>query len=71
MAAHTPGNPESPGTLAAQHMQAGRLAEAEAIYRQMLDDYPTHHEALFKMGILLSCLGEVSTLLLFRINIEI
>ncbi|HSY27268.1 MAG TPA: tetratricopeptide repeat protein, partial [Burkholderiaceae bacterium] len=54
MAKHTPNNPGSPGQIAAQHMQAGRLQEAEAIYRQLLAEHPVHHEALFNMGILLN-----------------
>jgi len=54
MAKHTPNNPGSPALIAAQHMQAGRLQEAEAIYRQLLAEHPAHHEAMFNMGILLN-----------------
>jgi tetratricopeptide (TPR) repeat protein len=34
-------------------MKAGRMAEAEAIYRQLLIDEPQHQEALFNMGMIL------------------
>jgi Flp pilus assembly protein TadD len=40
-------------------MQAGRLAEAEEIYRQLLETHPEHHEALFKMGVLQAHQGHV------------
>lgn len=35
-------------------MKAGRLSEAEAIYRQLLEEQPEHHEALFNMAVILS-----------------
>jgi Flp pilus assembly protein TadD len=38
--------------LAAQHHQAGRLAEAEMIYRQILTAQPNHADALHFLGVL-------------------
>ena len=38
--------------LAIQHHQAGRLAEAEAFYRQILSRVPNHPDALHLMGVL-------------------
>jgi predicted O-linked N-acetylglucosamine transferase (SPINDLY family) len=38
--------------LALQHHQAGRLAEAEAIYRQILAAHPHHSEALHMAGVI-------------------
>ena len=43
--------------LALQHHQAGRLAEAEAVYRQILALQPNHAEALHHLGILAHQLG--------------
>jgi Flp pilus assembly protein TadD len=57
MATQTPANSQSLTLIAAQHMQAGRLHEAEAIYRDLLTEHPAHHEALFKMGMLLNLQG--------------
>jgi protein O-GlcNAc transferase len=37
---------------ASQHHQAGRLAEAEALYRQILAQHPDHAEALHLIGVL-------------------
>ena len=37
--------------LALQHHHAGRLADAEALYRQILDAQPSHPEALHRLGI--------------------
>lgn len=37
--------------LAVSHHQAGRLQEAEAIYRQILDIKPRHHDALHLLGL--------------------
>jgi len=37
--------------LALQHHQAGRLAEAEALYRQILAAQPNHAEALHHLGL--------------------
>ena len=34
------------------HHQAGRLAEAEAIYRQVLAQFPDHADALHLLGVL-------------------
>ena len=38
--------------LALQHHQAGRLAEAEALYRQILAVQPNHADALHHLGVL-------------------
>jgi predicted O-linked N-acetylglucosamine transferase (SPINDLY family) len=37
---------------ALQHHQAGRLPEAEALYRQVLQAHPDHHEALYRLGLI-------------------
>jgi len=37
--------------LALQHHQAGRLAEAEAVYRQILAQQPNHADALHLLGV--------------------
>jgi len=38
--------------MALEHHQAGRLAEAEAIYRQVLAEFPDHADALHLLGVL-------------------
>ena len=38
--------------IAHGHHQAGRLAEAEGIYRQVLAEVPTHADALHLLGVL-------------------
>jgi predicted O-linked N-acetylglucosamine transferase (SPINDLY family) len=38
--------------LALEHHQAGRLAEAEAIYRQVIAEFPDHADALHLLGVL-------------------
>src|SRR5437016_12844361 len=38
--------------IAIQHHQAGRLSEAEDMYRQMLDTYPDHFDALHLLGVI-------------------
>lgn len=38
--------------IAIQHHQAGRLAEAEKIYRQILAQQPDHPDALHLLGVL-------------------
>ena len=38
--------------LAMQRLQAGQLAEAEAIYRQILETDPDHPEALHYLGVI-------------------
>lgn len=47
----TPAVPEA-FDLALQHHQAGRLAEAEALYRQILKVQPDHADALHLLGVL-------------------
>jgi protein O-GlcNAc transferase len=42
---------------AIQHHQAGRLAEAEALYRQILQQNPGHAEALHLLGVLAAQVG--------------
>ena len=44
--------------LALQHHQAGRLQEAEALYRQILQAQPEHPEALNHLGILVHQRGQ-------------
>ena len=43
--------------LALQHHQAGRLADAEVLYRQILAVVPGHADALHSLGILAHQLG--------------
>ena len=43
--------------LALQHHQAGRLADAETLYRQILAVQPNHAEALHYLGVLADQLG--------------
>ena len=43
--------------LAIQHHRAGRLAEAEAIYRQILDREPNHADALQLLGVVAHQVG--------------
>jgi len=51
-------NPPEPGwvdpipPVAIEHQNAGRLAEAESIYRQMLAQNPDHPEALQRLGMI-------------------
>ncbi|RMD71231.1 MAG: tetratricopeptide repeat protein, partial [Gammaproteobacteria bacterium] len=41
-----------PIQIALQHHRAGRLAQAEAIYRQILQQNPRHPQALHPLGTL-------------------
>jgi tetratricopeptide (TPR) repeat protein len=43
--------------IAVEHHQAGRLAEAEAIYRQVLTQFPDHADALHLLGLLAAQTG--------------
>ena len=43
---------------AIRHHEAGRLREAERLYRSMLDDEPHHADALHLLGVLLTQMGE-------------
>src|ERR1700690_2895746 len=43
--------------LALQHHQAGRLADAEALYRQILTVEPRHAEALHLLGVIAQQMG--------------
>jgi predicted O-linked N-acetylglucosamine transferase (SPINDLY family) len=45
-------------TLALQHHQAGRLQQAEALYRQILQVAPDHPEVLHRLGVLAHQRGE-------------
>jgi tetratricopeptide (TPR) repeat protein len=47
-----------PLSVALDHHQAGRLAEAEAGYRAILKDHPDHVDALHYLGVLLYQRGE-------------
>ena len=44
-------------SLALQHHQAGRLSEAEAIYRQILQVQPNHSDALHLLGVIAHQVG--------------
>ncbi len=44
---------------AIRHHQAGRLREAERLYRSMLDAEPRHPDALHLLGVLLTQVGEL------------
>ncbi len=44
--------------IALQHHQAGRLHEAEAIYRQILEIQPANHVALHHMGVIAHHVGK-------------
>src|SRR5260370_41942201 len=43
--------------LAAEHHQAGRLREAELLYRQILAQQPNHAETLHLLGVLAHQIG--------------
>lgn len=43
--------------IAAQHHHAGRLAEAEAIYRQILAADPAHADSLYRLGLIAHRVG--------------
>ena len=47
--------------IALEHHQAGRLAEAEAIYRQVLAEYPDHTDALNLLGVLAGQTGHAES----------
>ncbi|TAL09209.1 MAG: tetratricopeptide repeat protein [Nitrospirae bacterium] len=59
-------------SIAIQHHQAGRLPEAEALYRQILETSPNHPDALHLLGVLahqvgrhdvaVSCIGQAIAL---------
>jgi Tfp pilus assembly protein PilF len=44
--------------LALQHHQAGRLAEAEQLYRQILAQQPGHTDALLNLGVIANQVGQ-------------
>jgi Flp pilus assembly protein TadD len=46
--------------LAQQHQQAGRLSDAEQLYRQILAAQPTHAGAMEYLGVLATMLGHAS-----------
>jgi predicted O-linked N-acetylglucosamine transferase (SPINDLY family) len=54
----TPGAIEQAMQVAIEHHQAGRLAEAEALYRQVLADSPNQPDALNLLGTLATERGE-------------
>ena len=39
-------------TLAVQHYQAGRLPEAESLFKQVLQVHPDHSDALHGLGVI-------------------
>ncbi|MDP9174918.1 MAG: tetratricopeptide repeat protein [Planctomycetota bacterium] len=45
--------------LAVAHQQAGRLADAEAVYRQILDHDPSHAQAMHLLGTLAHAAGRL------------
>ena len=45
-------------SLALQHHQAGRLSEAEALYRQILQAQPNHADALHLLGVIAHQVGK-------------
>jgi tetratricopeptide (TPR) repeat protein len=45
--------------LGAQHHQAGRLAEAEAVYRQILVRHPNEFQAICRLGIIAQQMGRM------------
>ena len=45
--------------LGLQHHQAGRLAEAEQLYRQVLEQSPDHSQALHLLGMLARRVGQI------------
>ena len=47
--------------LALQHHQAGRIAEAEKIYRQVLTQKPNHADALHLLGVIAHQTGDLDT----------
>jgi protein O-GlcNAc transferase len=47
--------------VAVQHHRAGRLAEAEAVYRQILSQHPTQVEALHLLGMLAAQTGRLDS----------
>ena len=44
--------------LALQHHRAGRLQQAEAIYRQILESHPSHPDALHLLGVIAHQVGQ-------------
>ena len=52
--------PDPAFSLALQHHQAGRLQEAEQLYRQILTQQPTHAAALHLLGVLSRQKGQLS-----------
>jgi tetratricopeptide (TPR) repeat protein len=51
--------------LALQHQMAGRFADAEAIYRQILTQQPDHIDALYMMGVIAQQSGNDDTAMQF------
>ncbi|BAY07963.1 tetratricopeptide repeat protein [Calothrix sp. NIES-2098] len=47
--------------LAVQHQRANRFAEAENLYRQILEKQPEHAEALYGLGMLAQQMGQLQT----------
>src|SRR5579862_381243 len=48
---------KSPFDVALEHHQAGRLADAERLYRRVLADEPNHADALNLLGVLAAQVG--------------
>src|SRR4051812_22071039 len=45
--------------IATEHHRAGRLREAEGIYRQILAFNPKHPDALYRLGLIAASVGEL------------
>jgi len=46
--------------LAVRHHQAGRLQEAEQLYRQILAQYPRNADALHNLGVIAHQVGKIN-----------
>ena len=56
--------------LALGHHQAGRLAEAEAMYRQILAVHPNHAEALHLLGVLAAGAGTAAAICWISVEVR-
>lgn len=57
---------------AVQHHHAGRLREAEQLYRQILDRQPNHHNAIHQLGLIAHQIGRPNdAIVLFRQTLDL